>query len=129
MAAIWRRTIYGRSPRYRAIACPVSALTRSIRMYPRSHSCGSTSDSPPAYGLRSPGSASEPEYHAYMYSARFDTGQLCRHARPERRTHADDEDQDHDAGLRARSAESPGGVEVAVEQLTRRQPRHGRRGL
>lgn len=84
MAAIWRRTTYGRSPRYRAIACPVSALTRSIRWYPRVHSCGSTSDSPPAYGLRSPGSASAPEYHAYMYSARFDTGQLCSRAGPER---------------------------------------------
>lgn len=50
-----------RAPRYRTIAGPVSIRTRSIRMYPRSHSFGSTSDSLPAYGLRSPGSATEPE--------------------------------------------------------------------
>lgn len=31
-----------------------------------------------------------------MYSARFVTRQACRHAHPERWTHADDEDQDHD---------------------------------
>lgn len=32
-----------------------------------------------------------------MYSARFDTRQACRHTRPERRTHADDDNQDDGA--------------------------------
>lgn len=50
-----------RAARYACIAGPVSIRTRSIRWYPFAHSFGSTSDSPPAYGLRSPGSASDPE--------------------------------------------------------------------
>jgi hypothetical protein len=37
-----------------------------------------------------------------MYSARFDTGQACRHARPDRRTHAEREDQDHGADAAGR---------------------------
>jgi hypothetical protein len=77
-----------RAAKYVCIAGPVSIRTRIIRMYPRIHSFASTNDSP-LYGFRSPGSVTEPEYSANIYSARLLTRRSCRHARPERRTHAD----------------------------------------
>lgn len=59
---------------------------------------------PASVWVRSSGLATDPEYSAKMSAPRFDTRQACRPARPKRRTHADDEDHDHDDDLAPRQA-------------------------